>query len=29
VFMFDPTDPPSTIDITAGGTVGLSQIVFF
>ena len=29
VFMFDPSDPPATIDITAAGTVGLSQIVFF
>ena len=29
VYMFDATAPPANIVITAGGTVGLSQIVFF
>jgi hypothetical protein len=29
VYMFDPANLPADIVITAGGTVGLSQIVFF
>jgi hypothetical protein len=29
VFLFDPAAPPANMVITAGGTVGLSQLVFF
>ncbi len=29
VYLFDPTALPANIVITAGGTVGLSQLVFF
>lgn len=29
MYLFDASDPPADIVIDAGGTVGLSQIVFF